>query len=170
MGYASRIKPAELERLQPLIQAVEALPEGEGISYTDHPLAVSRTRTLMYNYFALNDQQGLFRIENPSPGELRITRLRTFTPAVDLVGMLARFTSPASKRRPAVAVQPERAPRVHATGPGMQFVKDNLASLLDVEEPQAVQALSEAGLSEEDQAVGLSEWRRIQGKEVLGNG
>ncbi len=167
MTYTSRIKPSHLKALQPIIREKENLMEGESLSITNTPVAIDKIRSLLYNYLAMTDQRGLFRITRESSTILVITRKETFTPTVDLIGQLAKFTAPASKRKPAVMKQAPapggKPPRVHATGPGMEFVRDHL--LMEENEAAAVQALSEQGLSPEDQAVGLSEWKRINNKE-----
>ncbi len=103
MGYGRTIKPSDLERLRPLFEALETLPEGKGITYTDHPLQISKDRTIIYTYWDIHNQKGIFKLSCPRPEEIKIIRLETYTPAVDLAARLSEFTAPASKKKPAVA-------------------------------------------------------------------
>lgn len=158
MGYASKIKPADLKRLQPLIQAVEALPEGEEIVYTGHPLEISRDRTLMYTYFALNHPQGLFRIQT-SPEELVISRPRTFTPAADLACQLARRVTPVSKRKPTVRAQAQAQQSVKvAFTPGIGFFDSHAHKAENSAEFH--KEVESSDLPESERVIAMEEWHR----------
>lgn len=156
MGYASKIKPADLKRLQPLIQAVESLPEGEEIVYSGHPLEISRDRTIMYTYFAINEQQGLFRIQT-SPEELVISRPRTFTPAADLACQLARRVTPVSKRKPAVRAQAQQSVKVAYT-PGIAFFDQHAHKAENIDEFH--KEVESSDLPESERVIAMEEWHR----------
>ncbi len=189
MGYGRTIKESDLERLRPLFKALETLPEGKGITYTDHPLQISKDRTIIYTYWDIHNLKGIFKLMNPRPEEIKIIRPVTFTPAVDLADRLSEFTAPHTKAKRAFPgfqgsnssraqeTQPQpkdfkdllkkkygKEPAEEGAGSGIEFYAQHGADKTFAEFHPLVMASQEAGeLSELETSRAFDEHQRVHG-------
>ncbi len=74
MGYASTMKERDMKILQPIIDKIEALAEGEGVTFTTCEEEVAWVRSRLYTYFAISEQRGIFRMASPALATLNIHR------------------------------------------------------------------------------------------------
>ena len=154
MNYNSRIAA-----LQPILREMEELSEGESLSYTNTAVAVDTIRGWLYDHLGRTDQKGVFRITREASTILAITRKETFTSTTDLIGQLARFTAPVSKRKPAVmavAQKPAKAKVPYTSG--IAFADLHIYKAEDIAEFQKV--VDESDLPKHEQVIAMEEWHR----------
>ena len=160
MGYGRTIKESDLERLRPLFEALETLPEGKGITYTDHPLQISKDRTIIYTYWDIYNLKGIFKLMNPRPEEIKIIRLVTFAPAVDLADRLSEFTAPRTKAKRACPGFEENSSSRAAptTSPGIDFYNQHAGEATNQDE--FVEMLKASNLPNTEQYTAIEKWLR----------
>lgn len=134
MAYPKQLSPLGEQTVLPYLKSIEALREGESITFSDTPQRLITFRYYLYAWLAQQDLKSFFKIKQLSKDRLLLMKLRVPQPKIVEEDKLS-FEE--------------------------EFVLNNL---LDVESIENVELfLSESDFQTETSLKILTEWKRVMG-------
>lgn len=74
MTYAKKLSADKLFIIEPIVEKMKLLDDGEEFLVDGSPEHLDQLRGIIYNYLWINNQKSLFKVSRPAPTKLRIKR------------------------------------------------------------------------------------------------